>query len=126
GNSDTKNAIVTVEDKIAPVVSTKNFTVQLDVLGNATITGNDVDNGSTDVCNGTLIFAVSPNTFNCSNVGVNNVTLTVTDASGNAASAAATVTIVDKTAPIVLTKNITIQFDASGNASIVAAAVDNG
>lgn len=126
GNSDTKNAIVTVEDKIAPIVSTKNITVQLDATGNATITGNDVDNGSADFCGGTLTYSVLPNTFNCTNVGANTVTLTVTDASGNFDTATATVTIEDKTAPIVLTKNITIQFDALGNASIAAADVDNG
>lgn len=126
GNSDTKNAIVTVEDKIAPIASAKNITVQLDATGNATITGNDVDNGSADFCGGTLTYSVSPNTFNCTNVGANTVTLTVTDASGNFDTATATVTIEDKTAPIVLTKNITIQFDALGNASIAAADVDNG
>jgi gliding motility-associated-like protein len=126
GNSDTKNAIVTVEDKIAPIISTKNIIVQLNATGNAVIAGIDVNNGSTDVCGGALIFTVSPNTFNCTNVGANAVTLTVTDASGNPASASATVTIVDKTAPIVLTKNITIQFNALGNASITAADVDNG
>ena len=126
GNSDTKDAIVTVEDKIAPIVSTKNITVQLDDTGNASITGNDVDNGSADICGGALTYSVLPNTFNCTNVGANTVTLTVTDASGNFDTATATVTIEDKTAPIVLTKNITIQFDALGNASITAADVDNG
>ncbi|MDW8849359.1 gliding motility-associated C-terminal domain-containing protein [Flavobacterium sp. MMLR14_040] len=126
GNSDTKDAIVTVEDKIAPIVSTKNITVQLDATGNATITGNDVDSGSADFCLGTLTYSVSPNTFNCTNVGANTVTLTVTDASGNFDTATATVTIEDKTVPIVLTKNISIQFDVLGNASIVAADVDNG
>jgi hypothetical protein len=33
GNSATKTAIVTVEDKIAPVVLTKNITVQLNAAG---------------------------------------------------------------------------------------------
>ena len=126
GNYEIKDAIVTVEDKIAPLVLTKNITVQLDATGNASITGNAVDNGSADLCNGTLTYSVSPNNFNCSNVGVNTVTLTVTDASGNFDTATSTLTIVDKTAPIVLTKDITIEFDALGNASIVAADVDNG
>ncbi|WKL46077.1 gliding motility-associated C-terminal domain-containing protein [Flavobacterium pectinovorum] len=126
GNTETCNYDVAVVDAEAPIVSTKNITVQLDVTGNATITGNDVDNGSADVCNGTLTYSVSPNTFNCTNVGANTVTLTVTDANGNFDTATATVTIEDKTAPIVLTKNITIQFDTLGNASIAAADVDNG
>jgi len=126
GNVSSETATVTIEDKIAPIVSAKNITIQLDATGNATITGNDVDNASSDVCNGILTYSVSPNTFNCSNVGANNVTLTVTDASGNFDTATATVTIEDKTAPIVVTKNITIHFDTLGNASIAAADVNDG
>lgn len=126
GNTETCNYDVVVVDAEAPAISTKNITVQLDPTGNATITGNDVDNGSADICGGTLTYSVLPNTFDCTNVGANTVTLTVTDASGNFDTATATVTIEDKTTPIVLTKNITIPFDALGNASIVAADVDNG
>jgi gliding motility-associated-like protein len=125
GNVSTKTATVTVEDKIAPTVAAKNIIVQLDASGNASIAASDVDNSSADIC-GTPVLSVFPNTFTCANIGINTVTLTATDASGNSASATATVTIEDKTAPIVLTKNITVQLDASGNASITAAAVNNG
>jgi hypothetical protein len=125
GNSDIKDAIVTVEDKIAPVVATKNITVQLDATGAATIVAADVDNGSTDAC-GIATLVVSPNTFTCVNVGTNTVTLTATDANGNISSQIATVTVENKNLPVVLTKNITVQLNAAGNATIVASDVNNG
>src|SRR5581483_6072092 len=70
--------------------------------------------------------SVSPNTFTCANVGDNNVTLTVTDVNGNTSTCDATVTVNDNIAPTAICKNVTIQLDASGNASITAAQVNNG
>ncbi|TDE42476.1 gliding motility-associated C-terminal domain-containing protein [Flavobacterium rhamnosiphilum] len=58
--------------------------------------------------------------------GANTVTWTVTDGSGLTATSTQTVTVVDNEAPIVLTKNIPVQLDASGNASITAAQINNG
>jgi gliding motility-associated-like protein len=125
GNVSSATAIVTIEDKIAATVVTKDITVQLDATGNASILASEVDNGSTDAC-GTPVLTVSPNTFTCVNIGNNNVTLTATDANGNVSSATAKVTIEDKIAPIVVTKDIIVQLDATGNASILASEVDNG
>ncbi|MDR7372433.1 gliding motility-associated C-terminal domain-containing protein [Flavobacterium aquidurense] len=127
GNSSFNTATVTVEDKIAPTVLTKNITVQLDSAGNATITSNQIDNGSTDNCSIAIPTLVLDKTaFNCSNVGANMVTLTATDAGGNSSSKTATVTVEDKIAPTVLTKNITVQLDGTGNATILASQIDNG
>ncbi len=125
GNIATSIQTVIVEDKVAPVVLTKNITIQLNGLGTASIVGTDVNNGSTDVC-GIANLSVSPSTFTCANVGNNLVTLTVTDINGNSSSAPATVTIEDKIAPVVAAKNITVQLDAAGNAVIVPSDVDNG
>jgi hypothetical protein len=125
GNSASNTATVTVQDKIAPTVSTKNITVQLNASGSAAIAATDVDNGSTDNCSITTR-VVNPSSFTCTNLGTNTVTLTCTDSSGNAASNTATVTVQDKIAPTVSTKNITVQLNASGNATIAAADVDNG
>jgi len=125
GNSASDTAIVTVEDKVAPVVTTQNITVQLDASGNATIAEDAVNNGSSDAC-GSLTYDTDITTFNCSNIGVNTVTLTVTDTNGNLSSKTATVTVEDKVAPVVTTQNITVQLDASGNATIAEDAVNNG
>jgi gliding motility-associated-like protein len=125
GNFDIKDAIVTVENKIIPKVLTKNITLQLNAAGNVSIVAADIDNRSTFVC-GIPTLAVTPNTFTCANVGVNIVTLTATDVYGNVSSEKATVTIEDKIAATVLTKNATVQLDATGNAVITAAQIDNG
>ncbi|WP_232058280.1 HYR domain-containing protein [Nibribacter ruber] len=125
GNVSTADAIVTVVEEIAPVAIAKNITVELDANGEATVTAAQVNNNSTDNCGiGTLV--LSKTDFNCSNVGENTVTLTITDKSGNTNSASAVITIVDKMAPVVTAQNITVQLDAAGNASITAAQVDNG
>ena len=44
------HSVVTVEDNVDPTVVTQDITVQLDTLGDATITTGDVDNGSSDAC----------------------------------------------------------------------------
>ncbi|MEZ0006943.1 hypothetical protein ABH942_002321 [Flavobacterium sp. 28YEA47A] len=87
--------ITTAADTTPPTVITNNITVPL-TAGAATITAAQVNNGSTDNC-GIASMSVSPSTFNCSNVGANTVTLTVTDNSGNTATGTATVTITDPT-----------------------------
>ena len=125
GNSSTCTAVVTVEDSMAPVAICQDITVQLDASGNATITAADVDNGSSDNC-GTPTMTVSPSSFDCSDIGTNTVTLTVTDAGGNSSSCTATVTVEDTLAPVAMCQDINVQLDASGNATITAADVDGG
>jgi uncharacterized UPF0146 family protein len=119
---------VTVNDTENPTVLTQNITVQLDANGAATITPQQIDNGSSDNCGPvTLSLDAGQGNFTCANVGqTNTVTLAVTDANGNTATGTANVTVQDVTPPTVVTQNITVQLDATGNASIVAADIDNG
>ena len=63
-----------------PTVITQNITVTLDGSGNAFIAEDAVNNGSTGT--GTLSFDTDITSFDCSNVGNNTVTLTVTDDNG--------------------------------------------
>jgi large repetitive protein len=125
GNFTTCNAIVTVVDAIAPVAQCKNFTLNLDATGNATLLATDIDNGSTDNCS-IVTRTVSPSSFTCANVGNNTVTLTVTDTSGNIATCTATVTIKDLIDPTAICKNISVNLDNTGSAVITPAMVDNG
>ncbi|WP_191408324.1 T9SS type B sorting domain-containing protein, partial [Flavobacterium bizetiae] len=125
GNSDSKTAIVTVEDKVKPIVVTQNITVQLDALGKATITAEEINNGSSDNC-GIATITLDKIDFNCTNVGANTVTLTSTDVNGNSDSKTATVTIEDKVKPTVETQNIIVQLDAFGKATITESQIDNG
>ncbi len=125
GNSSSNTATVTVTDTISPTVNTQNITVYLDGSGNASIVPADVDNGSTDNCT-IQGYALDVSNFACANVGANTVNLTVTDDKGNSASNTATVTVTDTISPTVVTQDITVYLDGSGNASIVPADVDNG
>lgn len=125
GNRSSCSATVTVQDNIIPNAVCQDITVQLDASGNASITAGDIDNGSTDNC-GIASIVVAPNNFSCADVGPNTVTLTVTDTSGNRDSCTATVTVEDNIAPTAICQNITLPLDASGNATITAADIDNG
>ncbi|MBD0260646.1 MAG: HYR domain-containing protein, partial [Cytophagales bacterium] len=107
-----------VEDKIAPVVSLKSgVTLALDGNGNATLSRAEVRVSSTDNC-GILAEVLNKTAFDCSHVGANTVTLTVTDNNGNVTEKTATVTVQDKTAPVVLIQPATLQLDANGAASL--------
>jgi hypothetical protein len=125
GNTDDCNATITVLDTVSPVASCQNLTVYLDGTGNANITDSDPDNGSTDNC-GINTYDSDITAFTCGDIGANNVTLTVTDVSGNTASCVSIVTVVDTTRPVVACQNLTVYLDGTGNASITDTDVDNG
>jgi hypothetical protein len=97
GNSKTCNATVVVADNLPPSLLCQNITVQVDGQGQASITPSQVFNAaeSADNCGGPLTLAgASPSVFYCSSLGANTVTLTASDARGNAATCQATVTVV--------------------------------
>ena len=127
GNTASGTAIVTIQDVTPPSILAKDITINLDAQGNATITPQMVDNGSTDAC-GIASYVLDKTHFTCADIATspNTVTLTVTDTHGNAASATAKVTVVDNLAPSVITKPISVNLDANGVASISTSLVDNG
>lgn len=125
GNSASCNATVTVIDTVFPTAVCQNITVSLNASGTITIDPMQIDGGSTDFC-GITSRSIDITTFDCSNIGANNVILTVTDASGNSSSCNAVVTIEDTTPPEVFCQNITLQLDANGSVFIDAADIDNG
>ncbi len=125
GNVSTCSNMVTIIETNLPVAITRNITIPLNTTGVASITASQINNGSYDDCS-IASMAVFPNTFGPANIGANTVHLTVTDASGNSQIASAIVTIVDTTAPVVTTQNITVALNSSGQASITAAQINNG
>ena len=125
GTSHSCNFNITVTDQVAPIARCKNITIALNSFGNATITADQINNGSTDNC-GIKIYQLSKSSFDCNNVGPNEVNLTVKDSSDNISSCTAIVTVVDNTAPQTNCKNISVGLDASGNATISAMQIDNG
>ena len=125
GLSSTCNAMVTVVDTLAPQIFTQDIIVYLDANGEVSITPQDIDAGSTDNC-GIVSYSLDTTSFDCSNTGPNQVTLTLTDASANTSASTAIVTVVDAIAPTAVCQNITLELDASGNASISAQDIDAG
>ena len=118
GNEATHTQTITVTDSTAPTVVTQDITVSLDENGAATITAADIENGSTDNCSTSLTTSLDITSFDCTNLGDNTVTLSVTDENGNTSTATATVTVVDEIAPTVVTQDITVSLDENGEATI--------
>jgi hypothetical protein len=111
----------------APVAVCQNHAVELDADGVAGMDAGLLDNGSSG-CE-PLIVSVNGFTtlnFSCDDVGSSIYTLVVTDAFGITATCSATVTVVDNILPTALCQNATVYLDASGNASVTAAQVNNG
>jgi hypothetical protein len=110
GNTISCTFNITVTDMQTPTAVCQDITIDLDASGNATIVAADVDGGSTDNCPADLTFEISEDDFNCSNVGDNNVTLTVTDGNSNVSTCVATVSVRDVSAPVITTcpANVTV------------------
>jgi gliding motility-associated-like protein len=82
GNFTVVTQNVTVLDYTAPIVNLQNTAILLDANGNANLSFEQVDNGSYDNCTISSV-ELSPASFDCSQVGNNTVTVTITDANGN-------------------------------------------
>ena len=119
GNESTCTAVVTVEDITAPAVVCQDITLQLDANGSVSITGMDIDGGSTDAC-GIASYDLDIDTFDCSNVGVNPVELTVTDENGNSATCTAMVTVEDNISPDLVCTDFTLELGEDGTATLLA------
>ncbi|NOU39331.1 MAG: HYR domain-containing protein, partial [Ferruginibacter sp.] len=103
GNKTKDSVKVLLKDLTAPNALCKPFTLILNANGTGTIAVANVNNGSYDNCTPTaqLTYGLSKTNFDCSNVGANNVTLTVTDLCNNVSTCTAIVTVVDNTAPVI-------------------------
>jgi gliding motility-associated-like protein len=109
-----------------PVAVCKNISVQPGSGGSVTINGSDVDGGSYDPDGTITNRTVSPNTFNCSQIGPNPVVLIVTDNEGLTSTCTATVTVEDKTPPVINIKPFTLFLGSSGSGTLLPADIDNG
>ncbi len=114
GNSSTCSTTVNVSDCEAPnVICVEFITATLVSEGTVIIPACAIDNGSFDNCtfsgNGDcaqsdltyLVNGQSEITMDCSNLGLNMVTLTVIDEAGNSASCEAFVDVQDLSAPVI-------------------------
>ncbi|UOY05335.1 BspA family leucine-rich repeat surface protein [Muricauda sp. SCSIO 64092] len=127
GNTNNCTTGVTVEDVTVPIAECQGISVELDALGSATIATSDIDNGSFDNSKTDVSLSLNKNTFGCSDIGDNTVTLTVTDDSSNAAECTATVTVGDNTRPTAICKTaVELELGSGGTATLTTDDVDNG
>ncbi|MDG5493183.1 LamG-like jellyroll fold domain-containing protein, partial [Psychroserpens sp. SPM9] len=98
-NASTQTQNVIITDVTPPTALCQPITIQLSSGGTANISASDINNGSNDNC-GIQSLALDITTFDCSNVGDNTVTLTVTDINGLSSTCQAIVTVEDNDLPI--------------------------
>jgi hypothetical protein len=115
--TSSQQMVINNADVTPPNARCQPFVGQLDASGVLRIQAFNVDAGSTDNV-GIATLAVSQDLFTCADVGVNNVTLTVTDTSGNSSTCDTTVTVQDDQSPILQCADVTLELDANGQASL--------
>ena len=101
----------------APIAICTDITVALDIEGSVSIEPFMVDGGSTNDCGG-ISLSIDQSDFDCSNLGANTITLTVTDDFGNESTCTATVTVEDNISPEIYCADITVELGENETASI--------
>jgi len=89
-----------IKGDLPPTAVCQDIEVQLDEFGFVTIAAEQLDGGSSDDQD-TVLFSVDVSSFNCTNLGLNSVTLTVSDGGGQQNTCSAFVTVVDVTPPVI-------------------------
>lgn len=109
GNSATCLAVVTVEYSNPPAPNCGNVTAYVSISGTVSINQNDIITNLNSLCGITSI-ELSQTDFDCSNLGVNTVDLTVFYSPTDSASCSATITVLDTIAPVILNCPADIQL----------------
>lgn len=125
GNESEQTVIITVADTTAPVILANDVTLYLDAGGKATLTTEQADGGSTDNC-GIQSRELQYTDFSCIDLGEHTVQYTVRDKSGNESITSITVTVRDTTVPVAMARDMILELDATGQASLQASAINDG
>ena len=88
-----------IED--GPEALCQNISVSLDMSGSVTILPSQVDSNSMDNCDTNLSLSLSKTSFDCDDIGLNVIALTVTDNHNNTDQCSASITVLDNLAPSV-------------------------
>lgn len=130
GNVSICDAVVTVKDTVAPICNAQNINYTIITVNEFYVLTEEnieqMDNGSFDPCGEIVSYTVTPDTFTCADIGVNDVIFTVTDNNGNSSSCETTITIMDLVAPICNAQDITINVETDGETVITADQINNG
>ena len=125
GNTLSANVTVTVIDSVFPIAQAQNMNIYLNSNGTATLSASQVNNGSSDDCN-IVSMTLSKTNFNCTNLGVNQVTFGVKDAFNNQSTVPVSISVFDTIKPITTGQNITVNLSVANPAVIAASQINNG
>jgi hypothetical protein len=127
GNTSAAEVNITVVDEVKPILKTKAaYTLKLNAEGKATLSWEDLDEGSSDNCS-IKDKLLSKTSFICADLGTNKITMTAADASGNTSTAEVNITVVDEIKPTLKTKAAYIlKLDAEGKATLRWEDLDEG
>lgn len=129
GNTVDENCNGTLNEDTTPPVAVCVASIKryLNAQGLVTISAQELNGGSTDNCSTALTFSADELEFDCSELFINMVQLTVTDEAGNTSTCMSVVKINDTLAPVaVCVPSLTVPIDIWGNGSITVADVDGG
>ncbi len=126
GCTDTNTFTVQNTDNIAPVAKAKkNYNVELNNLGLATLTASTIDSSSSDNC-AIKSLAIDKTSFTCADTGFKKVILTVTDSTNNIDTVHAYVHVKDITKPIANPKWLSkVYVGGSGSITFTGADADS-
>ena len=125
GNKTIGSTVVYVLDTIKPTIVSKSANIYLNSAGLANLYKTDVNKSSYDNCKIDSVL-ISKSSFNCANLGVNQISLRVIDNSKNQSVANVYVTVIDTVLPTVKYKNINCYLNTSGIGKILPQDVNNG
>ncbi len=128
GNTGTCTFLITIVNSPPEAVCNPGFVVQLNSDGEATVAAANVDDGSTDDCTlpNDLMFSLDQSMFDCDDIGMVTVTLTVTDETGLTDQCTSELTIEDNIPPVAICQDITIELNSNGVRNITTLLIDNG
>ena len=132
GNIATSNILIDVNDTSTPtVVCVGNRTISLGTGGTGILQINDVFSSATDNCDGPLTIAsatLSQSVFDCSDLGIQSVTLSVTDAAGNIGTCTVNVNVINGTGSSIIsaTASATAESFTGANDGTASVAVAGG
>ena len=121
GNVDSAQQLVTVMDTNSPIIAVNDTTLYLPVSGSVTVTANALDNGTSDNCS-IASMSIDQSTFDCADLGVNNVIFTATDVSGNASTETFLVTVIDTLTNMTVTVDTALLCAGDSNGAATASA----
>ncbi|NJM16048.1 MAG: hypothetical protein HC896_12350 [Bacteroidales bacterium] len=118
GNTTEKVQVIVRQDTLKPIALANALSILLDnQTGVAAITADSIDNGSYDAC-GPVVLSIDTSMFYCTDVGLNQVILTVTDQCNNKTTDTTTVTVDYEVQPQITVLPADSLFCTGGSSSI--------